>query len=221
MLCGIQPAEWSAIARAADAWPGTVPAFGVHPWNSADAIGDWLVRLRDLLGEYPHAWLGEIGLDYLKAPASSFARQREIFAAQLRIARELRRPLNIHCLKAQDDVARLLDAEYPSHGKGVCLIMHSLSASRDIVGAFSARGAFFTVGPLFSRKDSERHRQCAACIPEDRLLVESDAFVVPPVDAAADVLHTLRWLAGVRGVSVERMAHVVEENGRRIMDNDK
>lgn len=220
ILCGIRPAEWDAIARAADAWPGTIPAFGIHPWNSADATGPWLDRLRSFLLKYPRAWLGEIGLDYLKADPASIPAQQEIFVKQLQLARELGRPVNIHCLKAHDDIIQFLDAHYLNDGNRIPFIMHSPACPHQAIEALAARGAYFTVGPLFSRKDSERRQRRAAIIPDDRLLLESDAYVNPPVDAADDLLHTLHWLAAVRGAEAGALAGAVAANSRRIADYD-
>ena len=92
--------DWSAVEKLAASHPDfTLPAFGIHPWHAHTASSGWQQNLRHLLESHPHASIGECGLDqWIAHPAIDV--QRPVFCAHLQLARELDRPLTIHCLKA-------------------------------------------------------------------------------------------------------------------------
>jgi TatD DNase family protein len=95
-----QEADWAVVENLADTEPGFVfPAFGIHPWHAHTATSGWQEKLRFLLEKHPQASIGECGLDtWISQPPLEI--QRPIFLDQLRLARELDRPLTVHCLKA-------------------------------------------------------------------------------------------------------------------------
>lgn len=218
LLCGVDPSDWERIALAATTWPGTRTAFGLHPWHVGSAAPDWLARLERRLAADPGAWLGEAGLDSLKTVESPETDQTRAFQEQLRLARRLGRPVNLHCVKAWPELIRLLDAAYLFGGpRG--FIVHSFAGPHQYIRELAERGAYFSVGPLFSRRDTPRHRQRTALLPEDRLLLESDAFLVPGIDATEDLRHALAWLADVRKTDLEQMAARIAANARRLFDN--
>lgn len=216
MLCAVEPDDWPRVASAAAVWPGTIPAYGVHPWLAAAAAGDWLERLEKILAGDPSAWLGEAGLDYLRTDRAPLETQEAVFAAQLQLARRLERPVNLHCVKAHDALIGLLDKHYLTGGFRPGFIVHSFAGPHQAIPELVRRGAYFTVGPLFSRRNSERHRRRAALLPADRLLLESDAFLVPPRNAAEDLLHALDWLSAVRQVPPDELAGIIGDNFRRM-----
>jgi TatD DNase family protein len=221
LVCAVSAADWPVVADWAERWPGTVPAFGIHPWSAGDAAidgGGWEEALEKFLLRFPAAWIGEIGLDAAKAARVPMERQREVLVRQLRISARLRRPVNLHCVRAAAEILSLMDAEYflsfPP-GRGTC-ILHSFAGSANEAEAFARRGAYFSVGPLFVRRDSPKLRARIAALPAERLLLESDAFLEPGVDAVDDLLLSLRWLAEVRNVSLEHMTERLAENARNL-----
>lgn len=211
LLCGVRACDWDMVGEAAASWPGTTAAYGLHPWYAADAAGtDWLDRLEDKLARDPAAWLGEAGLDAMKTVDPEV--QRRVFAEQLRLAARLGRRVNLHCYKAWEPLVALLDTEYLAGGGAAGFIVHSFAGPHQFIEPLRARGAYFTVGPLFSRRESPRHRRRCALLPEDRLLLESDAFLDVGADAGEDLAHTVAWLADVREMDPGVLA-------RRIADN--
>lgn len=222
LLCGVDPDDWDAVTRAAVGWPGTIAAYGLHPWHALRAAGDagWLEGLESRLRDNPDAWLGEAGLDGLKTVEVPAEVQERVFREQLRLARRLGRAVNLHCVKAWEGLVDGLDAEYLDGAAGRPFIVHSFGGPHQYVKILAERGAYFTVGPLFSRRDTPRHRARAALLPEDRLLVESDVFLRPGHDAGADLHHALDWLARARGCDAGVLAETVAANSRRIFDHE-
>lgn len=218
LLCGVSPDGWEPLEQAAAQWPGSMPAFGLHPWHVASAAEGWLEKLEEMLSRHPAGWLGETGLDGLKTDASPVEAQEKALAAQLRLARRLNRPVNLHCVKAYDRLIALLDAEYLTDGPRD-FIVHSFGGPHQFLKPLEERGAYFSIGPLASRHDSRRLRARAALIPEDRLLLESDAFLHPRRDAAEDLIHTLYWLAECRQADPDHLARRIAENSRRVFNH--
>lgn len=216
LLCGVEQSDWNAVAEAAAAWPGTIPAFGLHPWFVADATGGWFDALERRLADCPAAWLGEAGLDAHKAGIAGAAPQETACRAQLRLAKRLSRRVNLHCVKAWDELLTLLDAEYLSGGASPGFIAHSFSGSDGHLRKLAERGAYFTIGPLFSYRESRRDRARAARIPEDRLLLESDFLLAVGGDATGELAHALEWLAAARGTDPRELGMRIADNAKRL-----
>ena len=219
LLCGVDPGDWNRVAEAAAAWPGTVPAFGLHPWHAWRADGSWRDRLEEFLAAHPDAWLGEAGLDGIRTGDSPFSAQEEALAWQLGLAKRLNRRVNLHCVKAWEPLAALLDSQYLSDGPRD-FIVHAFGGPHQYIGILAERGAYFTVGPLTTRHDSRRARARAALIPEDRLLVESDAFLVPGRDAGGELAAAAAWLAAARLTDADTLSRRIAANSRRILDHE-
>ena len=78
-----------------------IPFIGTHPWFSDEYDPQ---DFETLLKNYPHAGIGEIGLDGLRGQSN----QEFVFQDQLNIAARLNRPCVIHCVKSFDPVARII-----------------------------------------------------------------------------------------------------------------
>ena len=160
------PADWEQTAAFAAAAPDLViPAFGLHPWYIAAASADWPQQLAAMLQRFPKAWVGECGLDRLKAP--SWQGQEEAFAVQCRLAGEFDRPLNIHALKAEDRLARFWPDMPPR------FMLHSFGGSLQFLHEALKHGAYISLSPSFLKRGN--HSELFRAIPDDRLLLESDA----------------------------------------------
>lgn len=217
LLCATGPEDWDDVARAAGEWRGTIAAFGLHPWfvGTGEETERRLQALETLLTEHPGAWLGEAGLDAYKIEDNPAAAQERVFAAQLRLADRLARPVNLHCVKAYERLLEILDAEY-LYGGSRDFILHSFSGPYQFVKKFVERGAYFTAGQLFSRHDSRKDRERMALIPEERLLLESDDELTPGRDAPEELEHALAWLAEARGADAGELARRIDDNAKRL-----
>lgn len=219
LLCGVDPADWPMVERFAAGWSGTLPAFGLHPWYAAEQPEDWAEVLRRALHAHPAAWVGEIGLDTLKTSRAPEATQEQAFETQLRLARELDRPVNLHCVKAYPKMLELLDRCYVADGPRTFLV-HSFNGAHQDIEKFRQRGAYFSIGPLASRHDTPRIRARVALLPPERVVLESDAFLCPGVDAEAELAYTVRCLADLgRESETETWARVFD-NSQRMCAND-
>ncbi len=218
LLCGLGTADWPAVRQAAATWPGTVAAYGVHPWRAAETAAGmrWLADLEAFLTTDARAWAGEIGLDGARTRDADEAVQEKAFRLQLRLAARLDRSVNLHGVTAWDALVRLLDAEYGTAAGEKTFIVHSFSGPFQYINPLADRGAYFSVGPLAWRRGSRVQTERAKRLPLDRLLLESDAFLVPGVDAIADLQKTVAWLAGARSMDRAELAGIIQENAGRL-----
>lgn len=213
LLCAVHPDEFDAVEKAAAGWPDTVPAFGVHPWwVTAKNGAARLDAVEAALRRSPAAWVGETGLDGIRTEQADMTTQDAAFRAQLELARHLARPVNLHCVKAWDPFLAALDEAYLK-GETRPFIVHSFAGPYQFIPKLTERGAYFTVGPLAAGRNSRKARERATLLPEDRLLLESDAFLEPNRDDAAGLTASLAWLADVRGMTRDGMAARIAANG--------
>ena len=151
------------------------------------------------------AAVGEIGLDYHYAGATRRA-QVNLMARQLDLARRLGLPVVIHTREADDDTLGLL-REIPSRG-----IIHCFTGSRPFCARLLDLGFYVSISGIVTFKAAEAVREVARYIPDDRLLIETDAPYLAPVpmrgkpNEPAFLVHTARFLADLRQVSAEALA---------------
>lgn len=196
--------------RLAEQYPFIFATAGIHPHDAAKAD---LERIRDLLHRPRVLAAGEIGLDY-HYDFSPRDVQRAVFAKQLGLAAEARKPIVIHTREAWDDTLRILREHGLPHGG----IMHCFTGGPEQASEALALGFHISFGGVLTFPKARMVRDAAALVPEDRLLVETDAPYLAPVpyrgrrNEPAFVLETARKLAEIRGVAPEHIAAVTAAN---------
>lgn len=172
---GTRETDWPQVADLAAKHAWVFPAFGLHPWFLAERTAAWRVRLLEAL-RTPRASIGEIGLDgWMHNP--DFAAQEEVFRDQLAIAAERNLPVTIHCLKAWPRMCKILKtAPLPARG----FLMHAFAGSRVEVRELLDLGAYFSFSGAFLHERKRAIQDVYAWMPQDRLLVETDAPAMNP-----------------------------------------
>lgn len=172
---GTHPGDWDAVAGLAARFPEVAASYGLHPWRVGTEPETWLVELESRLASDDRSGIGEIGLDrFLRG--HDLPRQLPVFAAQLDLARRLRRPVTIHCLRAW---GHLLDAlENAALPQG--FLLHSYGGPPEFVDRFVALGAYFSLSGGFFRPGKEAKRAVFDRVPRNRILLESDAPDMAP-----------------------------------------
>ena len=215
LVCiGESPAAALRAQAVASRYPGFVyHTCGVHPHDAAswDATRDSeAIRQSVAMGGVA---IGECGLDYHYDTAPR-DQQRRVLDAQLSLAAELGRPIVLHTRDAEDDTHAFLNDAAASGVRGV---LHCFTGSAALAEAGLQAGwsvSFSGIVTFRAWKDEALLR----FVPDDRLLVESDAPYLAPVphrgkrNESAWVSHTLAHLARVRGTSLEVLGTVTLEN---------
>ena len=217
LTVGIDGASCRAALASAEDFPQVYAAIGRHP-NAARGFDDAdLAELEALAAHERCAAIGETGLDFYRDTAPPAADQERAFAAQIALARTTGKPLVIHTRAAQEETLAQLAAE----ADGVSVVMHCFSMP-DRLDECLARGYAISFAGNVTYKSAADLADAARVVPEDRLLVETDApYLTPQVvrkerNQPAFVAHTLAFIAELRGVTAEELGAQVEANGARI-----
>lgn len=195
---------------------GVSATVGVHP-NDADGFTDADMHwLRELAAHPQVVAVGECGLDYFRDHATP-RNQRRAFSAQIALARETGLPLVIHTREAADDTLAMLADE----AGGLTVVLHCFSLP-DRLDEVVERGYVLSfAGPVTFPRSVELHR-AAHDVPGHLLMVETDSPYLAPVprrgrpNRPANVAHTLRFIAGLRGVREEELDELTSANAARV-----
>jgi TatD DNase family protein len=190
---------------------------GVHPHDAAGferARDVDAIRAEVSLGAVA---IGECGLDY-HYDHSPRERQREAFGTQLALAAELRRPVVVHTREAEDDTRAMVDE---AGRDGVTGVLHCYTGSIELAEAALAVGWFVSFSGIVTFRRWEGD-DVIRVVPDDRLLVESDAPYLAPVphrgkrNEPAWVSLTAARLAAVRGTDAAAIGTLTANNARRL-----
>lgn len=216
LTVGTDGASCRQALAAAEAYPQVFAAIGRHPNESHGFDDADLAELRALAVHEQCVAIGESGLDFYREQASA-ADQRRAFAAQIALARQTEKPLVIHCRAAESQVLDQLAAE----ADGVEVIMHCFSMPERLQECLERGYAISFAGNVTYRSATDL-AQAATLVPDDRLLVETDAPYLSPQavrrerNRPAFVAHTARFIAQLRGVSEQELGAAVDANAARL-----
>jgi TatD DNase family protein len=224
---GACESDWPAVLALAKQSELVLPSFGYHPWYVHERTADWLKQLENFLDRVPGA-VGEIGLDRWK-PDLPYEPQEEVFIAQLKIAAGRNLPVSIHCLQTWGRLHDLL-RDHPCPARG--FVLHSFGGPVEMIPAFTKLGAYFSFPGYFLHERKQRQREAFRHVPQDRLLIETDApdqHLPPelnrfpladangkPLNHPANLSVVYEGLAGFLGEPLDSLAARVEENFQRV-----
>ena len=218
MLCaGIDLEHFPAIRGLAERYSEIHCSVGVHPSEHTDrepAVDD-LVRLAD----HPRVVaIGETGLDY-HYNEGDLEWQRERFRVHIRAARAAGKPVIVHMRDAVEDTLRILEEEGVGEVGGV---MHCFTEGRDTARRALDLGLHISFSGVVTFRNADLVREAARTVPDDRLLIETDAPYLAPVpfrgrpNHPALVRHVAEKIAEVRGTTVERIGAMTSLNYERL-----
>jgi len=207
--------EWADIIATAEKSPNIWASVGIHP-HEADSHADVDTAQLVAAADHPKVIaIGETGLDYFY-DHSDRDQQQASFRAHLVASRETGLPVIVHTRDAEEDTARILREEM---GKGSFPgVIHCFTASGEFADIALELGLFISISGIVTFKNAQDLRDTAARIPEERLLIETDSPFLAPVPhrgkscEPAFVADTGRFLANLRGVSVEYLAKTTADN---------
>lgn len=214
----------SALALAlAERYPQFLhAAVGVHPHHA----GEWDARsydaLKRLAGAPKVVAIGETGLDYYRDFAPR-ARQREAFTRQILLAAETGLPLFMHQRDAHDDFVAVLAPLRERVGNAV---VHCFTGDRAMLEDYLKLGLHVGVtGWICDERRAGALREAAAAIPDERLMIETDAPYLLPRDLRprprarrnepAFLPHVARAVAAHRGTTPVVLGEMTAANARR------
>lgn len=207
--------EWAQVIgtaeREADVWA----SVGIHP-HEADAHSDMgEAALLEAAAHPKVIAIGETGLDYYY-DHSDRETQKALFRRHISVARETGLPLIVHTRDAEDDTYAIM-AEEMEKGAYPALI-HCFTASADFGRKVLVLGLTISLSGIVTFKNARDLQAIAADLPEDRILVETDAPFLAPVPHRGQVCEpaftadTARFVAELRGTSADALAQATTRN---------
>jgi TatD DNase family protein len=216
LTIGMDGASCRTALAEAESFPQVYAAIGRHPTAARGFDDADLAELRALAGHERCLAVGESGLDYYRegAPRDDQARA---FAAHIELAYEVGKPLIVHTRAAEEDTIATLR----ERARGLTVVMHCFSMPERLAECLD-EGWWISFAGNVTYPNARELAGAAARVPEERLLVETDApYLTPqPVrkhrNQPAFVAHTFAYLAELRGVSVGELGAAVKSNAAQV-----
>lgn len=235
---GTQESTSQSAIELAEKYPeGVYASVGFHPghivpthhdeWEKehpAEEVFD-LEKLRELAKHPKVLGIGECGLDYYRATSDmgqeTRKKQKEIFEAQIQLAKELKKPLIIHCREAFADLIELLVSCHMPHVANPGVI-HFFSGTVDDAKALMDLGFYLGFGGVITFAES--YRDIVESVPLDRIVLETDApYVAPmpyrgkrnePLYMEAAVAKIAEW----KGTDIDIVSKITTKNARQLFN---
>ncbi|KAL0691935.1 hypothetical protein Bca4012_091615 [Brassica carinata] len=161
----------------------------------------------------------EIGLD--KSPLAAgidYSDQLAVFRPQLELAKELNKPVAVHCIDAFDDLLEIMRSVGPFPA-GV--ILHSFNGTAEVVPKLAELGAYFSLSGWFTYIDEKIAKNTLKSIPSDRFLLEtdspdglpkSDESSEPTLNEPANIVAVLEYVSNLSNIKKEDLAELTYGN---------
>ncbi len=211
--CGCDKESSIASITLSEKYSYMYSAVGIHP-EFYDKLTE-LDEIEKLSSHKKCVAIGEIGLDYYWNPDKA-EEQKELFEKQLLLADKLGLPVIVHDREAHGDTLDILKKYKP---KGV---LHSFSGSPEMAREIVKIGMYIGIGGVITFKNAKKLPEVVAEIPEDRILLETDAPYLTPVPFRSKLNHsamiylTAQKVAEIRGTTTEDVLNTSYSNAKRL-----
>lgn len=212
------PDAYDLSRQALEPYPELFFLLGVHPHDASGLNDEGLSRMRQaFLRDERLRAVGEIGLDY-HYDRSPREVQREAFVRQLAMARELGKPVAVHCREAEDDMLAILREQ---GFEGWPVMWHCFGGGPELAGKIIDAGWTISIPGPVTYKKNEDLRRAVEIIPLERLVVETDAPYLAPEphrgsrNEPAMCAFAAACVAEVKGLDVQVAWKVMGDNARR------
>lgn len=217
----VEPSEFEQIRRLAHQFDELYYAIGVHPLDVDKWNAEVETQMRLLAqSDSKVVAMGETGLDFFKA--NNCEQQQQVFWSHLQLARQLQRPVIIHCREAAAPMHQLLQKFWHEHGP-VDGVMHCWGGTPEETQWFLALGFYVSFSGIVTFKNAHQVHQSARMVPCDRILIETDCPFLAPVpvrgkrrNEPANVRYIAQQVADLRGVPLADLAATTTENACRL-----
>lgn len=211
--------EWDRVIGTAEREGDVWASVGIHP-HEADAHADLGAAALLAAAAHPKViGIGETGLDYYYDKSDRQV-QQALFRTHIGVARETGLPLIVHTRDAEEDTAAII-ADEMAQGAFPALI-HCFTASAGFAREMLDLGLTISLSGIVTFKNAKDLQTIAQDLPEDRLLVETDAPFLAPVPhrgrtcEPAFVADTAAFVARLRDTDPERLHMATTRNFHKL-----
>ena len=201
----------------------TWATFGIHPHNSRYYTETLKTKLCDALTHPKCVALGEIGLDYSEVCPSDRETQIRVLEDQLQLASLYKKPIQIHCRNAEDELMDILLKELPKDWR-IHLHCYTGSAEKAVELISTFPHLYIGITGSITVKRLSQVRETVEVVPLDRLLLETDSPYMIPLELKEKikfshpimVLHVAEKIAKIKDVSINEVLKTTRENTKKM-----
>jgi TatD DNase family protein len=194
---------------------GVYAACGLHPNDVSDDFDFDL--LKKIASDRKVVGIGETGLDYFRTEdEKKKIKQIDFFMKHIEMAKELKKPVIVHCRDAHDDATKLIAA----NASGISGVIHFFTGTLEQAKKYVDLGFYLSfAGVITFTRDYD---EVVKWVPLDRVLVETDAPFVSPApnrgkrNEPSYVKLTAEKLSEIKGITFEEMAVQTTKNAREL-----
>lgn len=215
MLCvGIDPEDSKRALRFTRLACGIYAAIGIHPNKAAEYISNDVYDLESLVLQERVVAIGETGFDMFHQP-DTFQQQKKIFCAHVELAKKCQLPIVIHDREAHEQTLRVMD---DTNGWELGGVWHCFSGDTKLAEMIVRKGFYISVPGVITFNNAKLLRSVIARIPQERLLVETDAPYLSPVpyrgrrNEPSFLWHTIKKVAELQMITPEHCAQIATRN---------
>ncbi len=211
--------QFDKIKSIAEHYDNVWCSVGTHPHNAAEELIFDVEHIVKLTKHPKVVAIGEVGLDYHYQNSPKKA-QIEGFLRHIEAARITKLPLIIHARSADDDMCEILAKEI-KRGE-FSFILHCFSSGEKLAKLGLDLGGYISFSGIITFKNAQNIRDIAALVPNEKLLVETDApFLAPTpfrgkVNEPAFVKYCAFTLAKIKNIAPEEIAAITSKNFRNL-----
>ncbi|WP_455756041.1 TatD family hydrolase [Sulfurimonas sp.] len=180
IIPGADPKTLPRAIEIAEMYDDVYFAVGIHPYDM-DSFDEF--DFRQYINHEKCIAIGECGLDYFRLKGSDEdkakekQRQKEIFIAQIELAKEHKKPLIVHIRDASRDSKEILIQNSASEVGGV---LHCYNADEELL-SLAKEDFYFGIGGVLTFKNAKKLVNVLPKIPHERLLLETDGPYLTPM----------------------------------------
>jgi TatD DNase family protein len=207
--------EWDDVIGLAEQESDVWASVGIHPHEADQHVGMDCAKLVEKSAHPRVVAIGETGLDYYY-DKSDRAQQCTGFREHIKASRETGLPIIIHTRDAEADTAAILTEEMREGA--FTGVIHCFTASAEFARIALDLGMYISLSGIVTFKNAQDLQDVVIWLPEDRLLVETDAPFLAPIPhrgrtgEPAFVADTACFVAQLRGVAPEILAQQTSDN---------
>lgn len=218
IIPGCDPSGFQRIIELCNKYDMLYGALGLHPEELDKITPDYKELIKDGLKNKKIVAIGEIGLDYHYCEDTK-DEQKKILREQLELAQELQVPVLIHDRDAHEDCFEILN-----NYELKTVVMHCFSGTPEFATKCIDKGYYIAAGGVVTFKNAKDLKETVKIVPEDKLLLETDAPYLAPVpfrgklNTPAYLKYIAQEIANIRGISVEEVKKQTTINAERIFN---
>ena len=209
---GVKLDTYPAMRDMTAPFPEIFRSVGVHPLYQDKVVDEAL--LLEYAQDPQVVAIGETGLDFFYSPDNK-AEQEASFRAQIRIAKQVGKPLIVHTRGARELTLSILKEEGADQVGGV---LHCFTESLEMAQQAIELGFYISISGIATFKNAKELQDVIRALPLDKLLIETDAPYLAPIphrgkqNEPAYAKDVARFVANLKQVSLEELENVTTDN---------